>query len=208
MSTVTDRQAFREAVATVAAKAKAILPISTNGRVESAVKLVLLDEVQPQADGSIQVGSCSDASKVYHLVGSTCDCQDYSRAPAQFCKHRIAAGIQKRVQEALAAASPRVETAPVYGNPHPPLPEAACSANVHVQIAGRDVLLTLRGDSEAEVLRRMAAVLEQYPLPTTAGSAPAPVCPYHGPLKPSTKGKGWYCPAKMVDGSYCKEKGQ
>lgn len=49
--------------------------------------------------------------------------------------------------------------------------------------------------------------------PTTgAAAAPsgsAPVCPYHGPMKESTiKGKEgtYYCPKKMADGSYCKEK--
>ncbi len=25
-------------------------------------------------------------------------------------------------------------------------------------------------------------------------------------MKPSTKGNGWYCPAKMADGTYCKGK--
>lgn len=35
----------------------------------------------------------------------------------------------------------------------------------------------------------------------------APICPYHGPMKPSTKRLGtWYCPAKMGDGTYCREK--
>jgi len=28
-----------------------------------------------------------------------------------------------------------------------------------------------------------------------------PQCPTHGPMKPSTKGKGWYCPTKLADGS-------
>jgi hypothetical protein len=33
---------------------------------------------------------------------------------------------------------------------------------------------------------------------------PEPQCPTHGPKKPSTKGKGWYCPHKLPDGSWCK----
>jgi hypothetical protein len=33
-----------------------------------------------------------------------------------------------------------------------------------------------------------------------------PVCKYHGPMKPSKKHGGWYCPSKMGDGSFCKEK--
>jgi len=35
----------------------------------------------------------------------------------------------------------------------------------------------------------------------------APVCPYHGPMKESAKAPGtWYCPKKMGNGEYCKEK--
>lgn len=35
----------------------------------------------------------------------------------------------------------------------------------------------------------------------------APICPYHGPMKESTKRPGtWYCSHKMGDGSYCKER--
>lgn len=35
----------------------------------------------------------------------------------------------------------------------------------------------------------------------------APVCPHHNaPMQPSTKGSGWYCPRKLSDGTYCKEK--
>jgi hypothetical protein len=226
---------FRQVVAAVAAKAKAMLPQETNGRIESAVKLVLAHDVTPQADGSIEVGSSSDALKVYHLVGKTCDCKDFTdgTAPEGWCKHRISAGITKRVQELLPQSTP-VETEQVQGDsptplpaagsreeldrawgaavprpaPLPALPEAPASVNVHLTIAGRQVQLTLRDSDEARLLERLQAILAQYPLPTQAASAPVPVCPYHGPLKASTKGKGWYCPAKMADGSYCKEKGQ
>lgn len=35
----------------------------------------------------------------------------------------------------------------------------------------------------------------------------APLCGVHGsPMKPSKKGGGYYCPRKLDDGSYCKEK--
>ena len=54
--TLTPRETFRETVAAVAALAKAKFPQAVNGRVESAVKLVLGLDVEPQADGSILVG--------------------------------------------------------------------------------------------------------------------------------------------------------
>lgn len=35
----------------------------------------------------------------------------------------------------------------------------------------------------------------------------APRCPYHGPMKESSKRPGtWFCSQRMGDGSYCKEK--
>lgn len=35
----------------------------------------------------------------------------------------------------------------------------------------------------------------------------APLCKYHGPMKESTRRPGsYFCPHKMGDGSYCKEK--
>jgi hypothetical protein len=108
MSTPTDRPTFRALVADVAARAKARLPEAVNGRIESAVKLVLVQDVTPQADGSILVGSSTDPLKTYRLVGTSCECQDFTRgqAPDGWCQHRIAAGIAKRVQELRTAPAP------------------------------------------------------------------------------------------------------
>ena len=114
MTTATDdRHLFRETVALVAEKARARLPQAVNGRVESAVKLVLLHDVTPQVDGSILVGSSSDPMKQYRLEGHTCTCQDfaYGKGIEGWCAHRIAAGIAKRVRELLPVAPP-VETEP------------------------------------------------------------------------------------------------
>jgi hypothetical protein len=121
--TLTPHPTFRALVADVAARAKERLPEAVNGRVESAVKLVLGHDVVPQDDGSILVGSSSDPLKTYRLQGTSCDCQDYLRgqAPDGWCQHRIAAGIHKRVQERLGhGAQDPLETpspapAPVSG---------------------------------------------------------------------------------------------
>jgi hypothetical protein len=162
MSTPTDRSTFRALVADVAVRAKARLPESVNGRIESAVKLVLVQDVTPQADGSILVGSSSDPLKTYRLTGTTCECQDFTRgqAPDGWCQHRIAAGIAKRVQELLPAEPAPVEPEMVEpwpdNDPEPvpeseapaspavPLPEAPASVNVRLTIAGREVQWTLR----------------------------------------------------------------
>src|SRR5712691_7171075 len=90
------RAAWRQAVADIAAKAKETLP-ECNGRVDSAVKIVLAGDVELQADGTARVASQSNGETVYHIVNGGCDCKDYPKAPSHWCKHRIAAGMQKRV---------------------------------------------------------------------------------------------------------------
>jgi hypothetical protein len=134
MTTSTDRQTFRALVADVAARAKARLPEAVNGRVESAARLVLLHDVQPQDDGTILVGSSSDPMKTYLLQGDTCECQDWrhGKAPQGWCQHRIAAGIHKRVQELLAAEpEPLLEPPPVEPWPdNDPEPEPVAPASL------------------------------------------------------------------------------
>ena len=87
-STLTPRQSFREVLAQVAEQARAILPEQVNGRIESAVKLVLAGDVLFCDDGSVEVGS-SDPTRYYKLLGPTCTCKDFveGRAPEGFCKH-------------------------------------------------------------------------------------------------------------------------
>jgi hypothetical protein len=108
MDAPTARQTYRDLVAEVAAKAKAKakLPLAVNGRIEKATRLVLMGDVEPQDDGSIVVFSATDATRRYVLQGVTCTCADYERgqAPSGWCAHRIAAGIDKRVREVLAAS--------------------------------------------------------------------------------------------------------
>ena len=82
----TTRQAWREAVAEIAEKAKAKLP-ECSGRVDSAVKIVLAGDVELMPDGTAKVASQSSGTTAYHVVNGHCDCRDYEKAPHQFCKH-------------------------------------------------------------------------------------------------------------------------
>src|SRR5437867_5433784 len=91
------RQAFRQAVAEIAAKAKATLP-ECNGRVDSAVKIVLAGDVELLPDGTAKVASQSNGQVAYHIVNSTCNCKDFAKAPSNWCKHRIAAGLALRAR--------------------------------------------------------------------------------------------------------------
>src|SRR5215468_4392909 len=94
------RTAWRDAVAEIAEKAKATLP-ECNGRVDSAVKIVLAGDVDLLADGTAKVASQSNGQTVYHVVNGECTCQDSPPAPSGWCKPRIAAGLALR-ERALA----------------------------------------------------------------------------------------------------------
>jgi hypothetical protein len=67
------RKAWREAVAEIAERAKAALP-EANGRIESAVKIVLAGDVEPLPDGTAKVASQSNGQTVYHVVNGECSC--------------------------------------------------------------------------------------------------------------------------------------
>src|SRR2546426_11596482 len=96
----TTRRAWREAVAEIAERAKQTLP-ECNGRVDKAVAIVLNDDVELLADGKAKVASQSNGTTEYVVCNGTCECKDFPRAPSGWCKHRIAAGIQKRVEALL-----------------------------------------------------------------------------------------------------------
>ena len=115
------RIAWREAVAEVAEKAKATLP-ECNGRVDSAVKIVLAGDVELQADGTAKVASQSNGSTAYFVVNGECPCKDFPKAPSNWCKHRIAAGIAKR---AFALHIPRMSATQSMGR-LPLSPREAC----------------------------------------------------------------------------------
>jgi hypothetical protein len=80
------RAAWRQALADISAKAKAKLP-ECNGRVDSAVKIVLAGDVELLADGTATVASQSNGSTAYHVVNGHCDYKDFAQAPHHFCKH-------------------------------------------------------------------------------------------------------------------------
>ena len=86
-----------------------------------------------------------------------------------------------------------------------PLPEARASATVKLTIAGHtDILFTMRDHDEAHLLQRLEVLLQRFPVAQASPSTPQ--CPTHGAMKRSTKGTGWFCPGKLGDGSYCKER--
>ena len=87
------RQAWREAIATVAENARKALP-DANGRIEKAVAIVLAGDVSLLDDGTATVGS-QTSTKTYQVNGS-CECADASRVADGRCKHLLAKWIHKR----------------------------------------------------------------------------------------------------------------
>src|SRR5262245_58179866 len=104
----TTRQAWREAVAEIAERAKQTLP-ECNGRVDKAVAIVLNGDVELLPDGQAKIASQSHGATQYVVCNGTCACKDFPKAPSGWCKHRIAAGMQKRatalVQKKLSAGT-------------------------------------------------------------------------------------------------------
>src|SRR6266478_7171735 len=92
------RQAWRQAVSEVAAKAHATLP-ECSGRVDSAVKIVLAGDIELLANGTAKVASKSNGHVAYHIANGHCDCKDFAQAPHNFCKHRLSAAIARRAHE-------------------------------------------------------------------------------------------------------------
>src|SRR5262245_10154435 len=224
------RIAWREAVSEVAERAKAALPETVNGRIEKAVALVLAGDVELLPDGKAKVASQSNGTMQYVVCNGTCECRDFAKAEGGWCKHRAATAIYKRASalakqklaqlDGASFCATQPPTEPPQSEPHgeaiPALPEAPASVNCHITLEGRPVQVTLRDTDETRLLTRLAALLRQYPIAQPPAQPPAhnapqptqpPVCQWHGAMRESSKAKGtWYCPAKMADGSYCKER--
>jgi hypothetical protein len=221
------RIAWREAVAEIAEKAKATLP-DCNGRVEKAAAIVLAGDVELLEGGKAKVASQSNGTTQYFVVNGECQCKDYPKAPSQWCKHRIAAGIHKRAtalakhkltqldgasegqtttasEDAPAGEAQvwRSNTPPVPGTP---LPEAPVSITLKATLHGHEVMVTLRGVDFASVKAQVEDASQWLQGQSSQPTADTPQCPiHHVPLKRQQKdGRSWWS-HKTADG-WCKGK--
>jgi hypothetical protein len=123
-------------VAEIAERAKQTLP-DCAGRVDRAVQMVLNHDVELLEDGKAKVASQSNGQVVYHIVNGECTCQDYVKAPSNWCKHRIAAGLYKRatalVQRKLNGASNG--QAEASSRPEPPRKEEPAQQQAQQPVA-------------------------------------------------------------------------
>lgn len=120
---------------------------------------------------------------------------------------------------AAAAPAAMPDAASLRKTPHNSHGEAPAAATIRARLRGYDVMLTLRGESGADVLPRTLAALSWLeanggaptaePGKRTGGpSAPAdpnaPRCPEHGtPMRSGAR--GWFCPRKNEVGDYCRQ---
>jgi hypothetical protein len=209
------RAAWRAAVTEIAAKAKAKLP-ECNGRVDSAVKIVLAGDVELLADGTARVASQSNGTTAYHVVNGHCDCRDYEKAPHNFCKHRLASAIVRRAQDLVAGklADTQSEQMPAgeaqvwrSNTPPAPLPEAPVSITLKGMIHGQEVMVTLRGVDFASVKAQVEDASQWLDAKGSQPTDDTPQCSKHGvPMKLNhgKDGSTWYS-HKTADG-WCKGK--
>jgi hypothetical protein len=154
---IPDRQRFRQVLAEIAEKARTTLP-ECNGRVDSAVKIVLSNDIDYTSEnGSAVVNSCSDPQRVYHIQGNQCDCRDYAQAPRHYCKHRLALALLIRVHEVLKAEAPQED----LKDSTDPLPEAPSSVNFRAIVGQFEMQFTLRDANEAHLLERLRTLLKR-----------------------------------------------
>jgi hypothetical protein len=217
------RTAFREAVETIADKARTAIP-SLNGRVERAVQIILNGDLSIAPDGQGTIASQSNGNGVYAVgKGDSCSCKDHPKAPKHLCKHVLAYHIftratalaKQRLQQLDVAsngtttpAPEQVDQAPV-ATPILPLPEAPASVNFHTTLAGRQIQITLRDTDETRLLARLETLLQRFPV---VEEPKEPVqqegwCTEHNAKMKLHHGKrGTWWSHKLPNGQWCNQK--
>src|SRR5215831_17102658 len=222
------RKIWRDAVAEIGERAKQTLP-QCNGRVDSAVKIVLNGDVELLPDGKAKVASQSNGTTKYFVVNGECECKDYPKAPSHWCKHRIAAGLAKRAsaltkqrlehQDAgsngtTTPAPEQVDQAPVATPVQetvatPILPEAPASVNFHTTIAGRQIQITLRDTDETRLLARLETLLQRFPVveePKEPAQQEGWCAEHNAKMKLHHGKRGTWWSHKLPNGQCCNKK--
>jgi hypothetical protein len=107
----TQRQAWRALIQKLADEAKRTMP-EAGGRLDKAVSLILMGDVDLLDDGAALVGSQTHGDRTYTVYNHRCECPDSLRT--QHCKHVLAVKLMQQAGEhiqavidALATFTPR-----------------------------------------------------------------------------------------------------
>lgn len=89
-----------------------------------------------------------------------------------------------------------------------PCPEAVFSLTLRGTMDGVEALLTARGQTAAEFKANLQAIrgLLDAQAPASPAGDTTPQCPTHGALRQGTR--GWFCPTKLDDDTWCKSRGK
>lgn len=174
-----DRETWRQVVCRAAQTLRDEYPVHTES-IDEAEKLVLGEDLTWVADGSCLVTSQRDPAVTYTVRDQRCTCEAFRFTLHERCKHLWAVMVHHRAREmpphvgsaSQFSPSPEPETPRSY-SPRM-LPEAPASANVYIELAGRQIQLTLRDSEEDRLLRRLRRVLAQFPLPALQEALPFP----------------------------------
>ena len=111
-SDTTQRHVWRALIQKLADDAKHTMPEAA-GRLDKAVSLVLMGDVDVLDDGSALVGSQSHGDRTYTVYNNHCECPDSFRT--RQCKHLLAVQLLTQAEsrmhalvEALATFDPRI----------------------------------------------------------------------------------------------------
>ena len=224
------RPSWRDTVAIVTLRAKDTMGAAYHSRLDKAQWLVLAGHVNPHDDGhSATVQSETKADETYAVNGA-CECPDArTKAPAGFCKHRLAWAIFRRAVEhgqlLLEQRLPAPAAPTPTGRPQDPLPEAPVSITLKGTVHGcPGTLVTVRGTTLAQVkaqLAEAAALFDALPdeqpqrieVPSalhvgTEAPEAAPYCFEHGMsfYKNHKNGHTWWS-HRIEGGKFCRYKG-
>jgi hypothetical protein len=124
--------------------------------------LILQGMVSPTDDPTTARVLSSDGTRQYEVNGR-CNCQ--AGLHGKSCKHTQAWKLYQHVLK--KHGSPRVSVEPIS-----PLPEARASLNFKAMVSGFEVQVTLRGDTEEDLLKRLQALLKRQDIRPVPKPAP------------------------------------
>src|SRR5262245_32216466 len=220
---------FREAVETIADKARTAVP-TLNGRVERAVQIILNGDLSIAPDGQGTIASQSNGTGAYNVgKGDSCSCKDHPKAPKHLCKHLLSYHIftpatalaKQRLAELNSACNGTTTPAPEQGDQAPgatpvqetvatpALPEAPASVNFHATLAGRQVQITLRDTDETRLLARLETLLQRFPVveePKESVQKEGWCYKHNVQMKLNHGKRGSWWSHKLPNGQWCNQK--